>query len=150
MTSRYVDLLTAFAGEIGLPSTEQFLKTKELIVDGITISLFHEGDDRTGDVVLFAALSEISAERTAEILQVAMEANYLWAATGGATLGVSGSTLAMSLRVPLILLDAHALANVVGGFMQTATFWRRYANGELDRVEPPTGLEQRLAFSHRP
>ncbi|OZI43405.1 CesT family type III secretion system chaperone [Bordetella genomosp. 4] len=150
MASRYVDVLTAFAGEIGLPSTEQFLKTKELIVDGITISLFYEGDDRAGDVVMFSALGEISAERTTEILQVAMEANYLWAATGGATLGISSNTLAMSLRVPLILLDAHSLANVVGGFTQTAMFWRRYVNGELDRAGPSTGLEQRLAFSHKP
>lgn len=150
MSSRYVDLLTAFAGEIGLPSIEQFLRTKELIVDGITISLFYEEDGRTGDVVLFSALSEIPADRTAEILQVAMEANYLWAATGGATLGVSGDTLAMSLRVSLVMLDAHSLANLVSAFTQTATFWQRYTKGELDRVAHSGDLEQRLAFSHRP
>ncbi|CAM3931709.1 Tir chaperone family protein [Bordetella tumbae] len=150
MSSRYVALLTAFAGEIGLPSIEQFLKTKELINDGITISLFYEGDDQAGDVVLFSALGEILAERTAEILQVAMEANYLWAATGGATLGVSGNTLAMSLRIPLVLLDAHSLANVAGAFTQTATFWRRYTNGALERVAHPGDLEQRLAFSNKP
>lgn len=150
MSTRYLDLLTEFASEVGLPASEQFLKTKELIVDGINISLLYEDDDQSGDIVLFTALAEMQAERTAEILQIAMEANYLWAATGGATLGVSGSTLAMSLRIPLALLDASSLGHVVSGFTETATFWRRYANGELDRTDTPEDREQRLALFNKP
>lgn len=150
MSARYLELLAAFANEIGLPKPESLLETKELIVDEITISLLYEGDDQMGDVILFSALGDISAERTSEILHVAMEANYLWAATGGATLGMSGRVLAMALRVPLILLDATSLANAVSAFTETATFWRRYTNGELERLNQPGDLEQQLALSNKP
>lgn len=134
MSTHFLDLLTGFAGEIGLASVDQLLKTKEITIEDITISLLYEGDDQTGDVVLFSALGDIAPARTAEVLQFAMEANYLWAATGGATLGLSGNTMAMSLRVPLSLLNPRALASVISAFTQNASFWHLYTTGQLERA----------------
>lgn len=143
MSTPFLALLTGFADEIGLLPSDQLLQAKEITIEGVTVSFLYEGDDQTGDVVLFSALGEITAARKPEVLQCAMEANYLWAATGGATLGMSGNTLAMSLRLPLALLNPGALASVVESFTQNASFWQRYTTGQLERVNPadkPNGV----------
>jgi len=137
MSQAYKNLLTAFANEVGLNPVERFLETEELVIDDITVSLYFEGDDEVGEVVFFSLLGIPAEDRMAEVVRVALEANYLWAGTGGATLGISPDTshVVIAARLPLDTLSAPALASLLDSFVDTASFWRRYVSGELKQAD---------------
>jgi hypothetical protein len=147
MSADFLALLTAFASEIGLTSNEAFLHSKEITVKGVTVSFLYQGNDRVGDVILYSALGDIAEARQAIVLRNAMQANYLGVATGGATLGLGGDTLALSLRIPLALLTtAQILCAVVKNFVDIASVWQNYANGSFE-FEKNDATDTALAFS---
>ena len=149
MSQAYKNLLSEFANEIGLQPLEQFLETEEVVIDDITVSLYFEGDEDLGDVVFFSLLGKPSGERQPAVTRVLLEANYLWAGTGGATLGMSpeDGTVIMAARLPLDTLNGAALASILDAFVDSASYWRRYVSGELNPGEPvPNALEMNFAI----
>ena len=149
MSQAYRNLLTEFANEIGLQPLDQFLETEEVVIDDVTVSLFFEGDEELGDVVFFSLLGKPSAERLPAVTRVLLEANYLWAGTGGATLGMSpdDGTVIIAARLPLDTLNGAALASLLDSFVDSASFWRRYVAGEITPGEQvPNALEMNFAI----
>lgn len=133
MSHAYRQLLTDFAHAVGLEPVDHFLDSEEVVIDDVTISLYFEGDEALGDVVFFALLGAPGDARLNDVALVLLEANYLWAGTGGATLGLNAQTgqVALSGRMPLDTLDGDALASLLAAFADSASFWGRFVRGEL-------------------
>lgn len=149
MSQAYRNLLTEFAREVGLQPIEQFLETEEIVIDDLTVSLYFEGDEELGEVVFFSLLGEPSSERMSSVTRVLLEANYLWAGTGGATLGIrpDNGAVCIAARFPLDTLNGRALASLLESFVDSASFWRRYVAGEIGSGKPsPNGFEMNFAI----
>lgn len=130
MSEIYFNLLHELAIFLGL-SPEELRGTEELVIDDLPVGLTFSGDDEIADLVFFADLGKPAPDRDASVHRVLLEANGLWAGTGGATLGLhSGSgNLLICARVPLEGTTAPGLAEVLDVFVDTAHFWQLYISG---------------------
>lgn len=134
MTDTYNDLLRDFANHVGV-DPEVFGKTQEIVVDGIAVGLDFEGTDDFADVLYFCNVGAPSDARQAEVYKVLLQANNLWAGTGGATIGVQQDTgnVVIAGRMDLEGLSPEGLAALVDAFVDTASFWKKFIADELPR-----------------
>ncbi|MBY4599475.1 CesT family type III secretion system chaperone [bacterium BD-1] len=142
MNPAYPALLSAFADAVGLPDAGAFLKTEEVVVDDITVSIYYEGDESIGEVVCFSMLGKPDAADLPKVSQVLLEANYLWAGTGGATLGMSpeDQKIMCAVRLQIDGLTGESLASTIDAFVDTASFWKRWIAGEVES-KPAPGMQ---------
>lgn len=142
MNPAYPALLSAFANAVGLPDAEAFVRTEEVVVDDITVSLYYEGDENIGEVVCFSLLGKPDAANLAKVSQVLLEANYLWAGTGGATLGMSpeDQKVMCAVRLQIDGLTGESLASTIDAFVDTASFWKRWIAGEIE-IKHASGMQ---------
>lgn len=133
MNPAYTELLSDFARHAGLHEIDLFLQTEEIVVDDITVSMYYEGDETLGEIVLFSHLGKIQSNDE-QVLQVLMQANYLWAGTGGASLSLNpvDQQIACAVRLPVDTLHGEALASIIDSFVDTASFWKRWLAGEMN------------------
>jgi hypothetical protein len=137
--SRYQQLLENYARGVGLEPIDAFLTSQEIVIGGVTVGLTLEGDPNRGDVVFFSNLGQPAAKTDRNKLNILMlQANALWAGTGGCTLGLQADTGAVLLsgRAPLALCDATALASALDAFADVAALWRNVVSGQT-RPEIP-------------
>lgn len=109
-----------------------------LDVDGQTVILQLAGG-RDGDILLMRAdLGEISPDRRDALAAAALEANWLYQGTGGATLAVNPGDGHLHLHRYdwLDRLDADKALEVLSRFAETAVAWRRIA-AEIPVKAPP-------------
>lgn len=123
----YTDLIEAFAAEIGLDA-QPLLKTQEVVIDGLAIGLAYEGNDDFADFVYFVDLGAAPEHRQHEVHERLLQANCLWAGTGGATLGLQPDTghVILASRLELEGMTAESLAALLDVFVDTAAFWKSY------------------------
>jgi len=137
--SRYQQLLANYARGVGLEPLDAFMTSQEIVIGGVTVGLMLDGDENGGDVVFFSNLGRPAPDAGGEKLHVLMlQANALWAGTGGCTLGLQPDTGAVLLsgRAPLALCDAAALASALDAFADVAVLWRNVVTGKT-RAELP-------------
>jgi hypothetical protein len=137
--SRYQQLLENYARGVGLEPVDAFLASQEIVIGGVTVGLTLDGDENNGDVVFFSNLGQPAPDAAGTNLNVMMlQANALWAGTGGCTLGLQPDTGAVLLsgRAPLALCDAAALASALDAFADLAVLWRNVVSGKT-RPELP-------------
>lgn len=116
-------LLTEFAASKSIPA-DVLLKTQEISVNDVPVSLVFEGIGEFGDLVFYTPLGQVPEERAAQAHRSMLEANHLWAATGGATLGLlADGTATLCYRAPISLLNAEALADTLALFVGQAESW---------------------------
>jgi hypothetical protein len=130
--SRYQQLLEDYALLVNLEPAADLVLNQELSVAGLSIGLTAEGDEDKGNIVLFTSLGQANARvQQNQLMRLMLEANALWAGTGGCTLGVQSGTGAVLLciRAPLALCDAGALAGMVDAFADVALLWREIVQG---------------------
>ena len=131
MIDRYDQLLRAFAAHLGIDE-DTFADTQEVVIDGLAVGLDLEGTEDFADVVYFCTLGAPARARVAEVYKTALQANYLWAGTGGATISLQPETdrFLIAGRVDLDGLEAAGLAALLDAFVDTAGFWKKYIAGE--------------------
>lgn len=137
--SRYQKLLENYARGVGLEPVDAFLASQEIVIGGVTVGLTLEGDENSGDVVFFSNLGQPASEvDKADLHLMMLQANALWAGTGGCTLGLQPDTGAVLLagRAPLTVCDAAALASALDAFADVAVLWRNVVAGRI-RPELP-------------
>lgn len=125
MFTKYEELIRGLALLFGL-EPEELLKVEEIAVHGLSIGLQFEGDADAGDVVFYAPLGEPAPEHASALYPQLLQANHLWAGTGGATLSVhpaSGEVILMG-RLPLERLQAEHFVQVLDVFTDAAVYWR--------------------------
>lgn len=131
--TRYSALLEDYARHTELP-VDEFLAKQELMYSDIAVGLAPEGDEDTGDIAFFTSLGQPGAEvdRT-QLMQLMLEANGLWAGTGGCTLGLQTGTGAVLLcaRLPLELTDAPSLSTALQALTTVAMMWREVVRGKV-------------------
>lgn len=134
----YEDLLSAFAARVGL-DPRAFLKTQELVIEGLHIGLTYAGQGGAGDLLYFANLGAPAAGREAVVYKALLQANHMWAGTGGATLGVQMDTgnVVLAGQLDFRELGPEGLAGLLDAFAETAIFWRRFVAGEAELDPPP-------------
>ncbi|MBQ6102316.1 MAG: type III secretion system chaperone [Kiritimatiellae bacterium] len=105
-------------------------------IDGAPVVLQDAGDL----LLLRADLGAIPAEGREAVLSAAMEANWLYQGTGGATLALdpAGGGLGLQKYTWLDRLDADAAFETLERFAATAAFWRKTLS---DFVAPPASAE---------
>ena len=127
--SRYEHLLRNYAAILGVEPVHLLLATQEIVIQGITVSLMLDGDENIGDVVF---CTNLGVPARSESLHVVMlQANALWAGTGGCTLGLQHGTGSVLLagRTPLPLCHAKGFADMIGAFVDIALRWKPLIGG---------------------
>ena len=91
--------------------------------DGIPVVLQRAGEDL---VLVHADLGEIAPENRDRVLAAAMEANFLYQGTGGATLAVDSRNGHLHLQKYSWLdrLDAEKALKFLSGFADTVNAWK--------------------------
>ena len=110
-------------------------------IDGIPVVLHAAGDDL---VLVHADLGEIAPENRDRVLAAAMEANFLYQGTGGATLAVDPGSGRLHIQKYnwLERLDAEkALANLTR-FADTVKAWKGIAAETAADAAPADSVEQ--------
>ncbi|CAM3963532.1 type III secretion system chaperone [Bordetella muralis] len=127
--SRYEHLLSNYAAILGLEPVQLLLAAQEIVVNGITVSLMPEGDEDIGDIVFCTNLGVPACSESLHVLM--LQANALWAGTGGCTLGLQHGTGSVLLagRTPLPLCHAKGFADMIGAFVDIALRWKSLIEG---------------------
>lgn len=138
--SRYEQLLRNYATILDLEPVSLLLATQEIVVNDVTVSLMLDGDANTGDVVFCTNLG-IPAH-PAQVHTLMLQANALWAGTGGCTLGLQHGTGAVLLagRTPLPLCHARLLADMLSAFADISRRWKAV-------IVETTPLERRVPLA---
>ena len=106
-------------------------------VDGIPVIL-HAADDDL--LLIHADLGEIAPENRDRVFAAAMEANFLYQGTGGATLAVDSRDGHLHLQKYnwLERLDAEKAVTDIARFADTVATWKKLvADSALAAPEPP-------------
>ena len=95
-------------------------------IDGNTVILHSAGDDL---ILIHADLGDIAPESRDRVLAVAMEANFLYQGTGGATLAVNPADAHLHLQKYnwLERMDADKMLETLSRFAETVSTWKRIA-----------------------
>jgi Tir chaperone protein (CesT) family len=124
LPASFTALLQDFAQANGLPA-EALLLNPQVVVDGLPVGLLYEGINDFGDIVFYAEVGPIPQERAGQAYRLMLEGNHLWAATGGATLGLlEDGTATLCHRTQLAQITADALADTLELFAAQARNWQ--------------------------
>lgn len=147
MSARFTNLLTRFAQHLNLPP-ESLLQTGEIVIDKTTVTLFYEGDEERGDIVFYSILGMPSSHAVPFIYRTLLEANMLWAGTGGGTLGLLPQTGAITLcgRINIEEITSDSLTVLLENFVDTAEFWSHY----IENANPEVGALNVTTTAHQP
>lgn len=138
MSQAYQTLLTELAIEIGL-DPEALAATEEIIIDELPIGLQLEGEGNEAEVWLCSLLAAPSADRWEEVARTLLQANHLWTATGGATLGMLPADNTVSLNVRRLLrdLDCEKLAVLLAKTADIGLAWQDFITSGIAASDLP-------------
>lgn len=143
------DLLKDLGKSVGLPdlkpSNDGLCSLR--FDDRVTIDL--EANEETGALIFSSIVGTLMPYQTEKFYPELLEANLLWAGTGGATLGVDPATLSvfMCYQEKMEGMEFLRFQELLKGFSDTALFWNnRLAGNEADGKTPP-GSENSPAAS---
>lgn len=126
MIEAYDDLLKSFAQLHDLP-LEALQATGEVVFGETAVSLVYEGDESGGEILLLGEIGLPPAGSEAKAYQALLQANNLWAGTGGATLALDAEGLALACaKIPLLGVDAALLTDSISDFAETVDYWRAF------------------------
>jgi hypothetical protein len=111
--------------------------------DRVTIDL--ECNEETGALIFSSIVGTLLPYQTEKLYPELLEANLLWAGTGGATLGVDPATLSvfMCYQEKVEGMEFLRFQELLKGFSDVALFWnKRLQEGEASQ---PTEKESRPA-----
>ena len=110
-----------------------------LEIDGEAVILQQANDDL---VLVHADLGEIPPDRRDEFASAALEANFLYTGTGGATLAVNPANAHLHLQKYNWLgrLDVEKAIDMLSRFAETAAAWRRIASDAAAAPEHSAAL----------
>ena len=122
--NHFHELLNEYAEDGGLDAA-RLVATSDVVIDGVTISLMPDGDPDVGDVIFYAELAPRPESVHPVTLRAVLEANMLWAGTGGCTLGLhpEAECITVCLRIALRDLDASTLAAMLEHFAEIVKTW---------------------------
>ena len=133
------ELIDGLGKNLGIELTDEGGATA-IEIDGVPVLLHAAGDDL---LLLHADLGEIAPENRDRVLAAAMEANFLYQGTGGATLAVDplGGHLHLQKYNWLDRLDVEKAVTGLTRFADMVKLWKGLV-AESRAVMPPTAGDQ--------
>jgi hypothetical protein len=125
------ELLKDLGKSVGLPdlkpSNEGLCSLR--FDDRVTIDL--EANEETGALIFSSIVGTLLPYQTEKFYPELLEANLLWAGTGGATLGVDPATLSvfMCYQEKMEGMEFLRFQELLKGFSDTALFWNQRLAG---------------------
>lgn len=97
-------------------------------VNGVTIYVEGRDEVYSDEVLVYTDLGEIPQESAANIHRNLLEANLMWAGTGGATIGLHPDTghAILAYQTPMAGLNGEGLAVALTQFSNVATYWQTF------------------------
>jgi hypothetical protein len=138
---QFQNLLKELGASVGLPD----LKPSDdglcslRFDDRVTIDL--ECNDETGAIIFSSIVATLLPYQTEKLYPELLEANLLWAGTGGGTLGVDPATLSVFIcyQEKIIGMEFLRFQELLKGFSDVALFWnKRLQEGENSASSPIT------------
>ncbi|WP_142849300.1 CesT family type III secretion system chaperone [Telmatospirillum sp. J64-1] len=128
MSERYKALIEALCVQMNIGNAAGVYESGILDVEGQNIFLELSEADGTEEVLVYSDLGAIPQEKAGEIHRNLLEANLLWAGTGGGTLGLHPDTgsAVLAYRLPVEGVTGEALAAVISQFARVSQFWRDF------------------------
>ena len=125
----FTQLLTALSEKLGLELVDEGGATA-LEIDGITVVLQDADEDL---VLIHADLGEIPVDRRESLTRAALEANYLYQGTGGATLSINLTNGHLHLQRYnwLARIETEKAVDVLERFAETAVQWQSVLSAPL-------------------
>lgn len=129
MSSPYLFLLEALRSQCNLPPFPEPLPSNELTLElenGLSISI--DFKEETALILLFAELGTYLPEEEQQVLSSIAQANFLWAATAGATLSARPDiqTVYLAQQFPVSILDRESFIELVEAFIKTGSQWQSF------------------------
>ena len=134
------ELIEGLVKSLGVELTDEGGATA-VEVDGVPVVLQRANDDL---LLVHADLGEIPPENRDRVLAAAMEANFLYQGTGGATLAVDSRNGHLHLQKYnwLDRLDAEKAMSGLTRFADTVKAWKGVASAQRAETPPAVGSMQ--------
>lgn len=131
MNEAYTALLEDTCRHLGVAEPAPVIDSGMLNIDGVDVYFDLRDVPLAPNVVIYAQLGAVPPEAPAEVLRNLLEANLLWAGTGGATIGLHPDThmAVLAYSMPFEGLTGESLAVALPQFATIAAFWRRFLDG---------------------
>lgn len=150
-SENYRNLIKELANVLGIPEMQAdeegycFLKVDEKLM----LTIFY--DENANLLTLYSDIGTYNEDNEKMIFQRLLEANYLWAGTSGATLGINSKnkTIIMAYRETLENLSFQRFFNIIETFLNTAEMLsdkileagqQPNAGGDTINTQPVTGI----------
>lgn len=106
--------------------------------DNIVVNMEYDGE--LDLLTLYCRLGTVAADRVGTVYPLLLEANVLWAGTGGATLGVipDDRSVVLAYQEKAAAIDGQRFEGLLSGLVDAAEFWMKLIeDGSRDApVEP--------------
>ena len=125
MNEQYTTLMKDLAAVFNVPS-DFFLDSPCVIGnERLNIVMDYNTASTHDDLCLYSTLGTMTDAHELALCRLLLDANYLWDATEGGTLGVDSHTgnIILAYRLPLDMLDGATLAELLEAFEETALAW---------------------------
>ena len=125
MNEQYIALMKDLAAHLGVAG-DFFLDSPCTIVgERLKITMEYDTSSTHDDLRLYSSLGTLDERRELALCRLLLDANYLWDATEGGTIGVDSLTgdIILAYRLPLDMLDGATLAELLESFEDTALTW---------------------------
>lgn len=135
-------LLGDLCTQMNIDDAATVIASRTIVVDEFSICIEGRDEIYSEDVLVYTDLGEVPGGNAAEILRNLLEANLMWAGTGGATIGLHPDTshAILAYRTPLEGLNGEMFAAAVSQFATVAAYWRKFIaeEGRVEGAELPS------------
>lgn len=125
MNEQYMALMKDLAAHLG--AADDFFLDSPCTIgnDRLKITLEYDASSTHDDLCLHSSIGSMSGTHELALCRLLLDANYLWDATEGGTIGVDSHTgdIILAYKLPLDLLDGGTLAELLEAFEETALVW---------------------------
>ena len=133
MSTSYLSLLEALRSSCNLPHFPDPLPSTQLdleLENGLTITL--DWNEKTNFVEFFCQLGTYLKKEELEVFKKIAQANFLWTATGGATLSARPEvqTIYLAYQAPVASLQGKEFVRMVEKFVTVAQEWQKTLSGK--------------------
>ncbi|HLO75809.1 MAG TPA: CesT family type III secretion system chaperone [Magnetospirillum sp.] len=136
-------LLEDLCRQMNIDDAATVIASRILVVDELSICIEGRDEIYSEDVLVYTDLGEVAGGNAAEIIRNLLEANLIWAGTGGATIGLHPDTshAILAYRTPMEGLNGEMLAAAISQFATVAAYWRNFIaeEGRVEGAEVPPG-----------
>jgi hypothetical protein len=122
----FIDLMNALASVSGLDKIALAPNGVGALLFDQTLQIDFEYQESSGDLMLACVIGEYLPDCEAGVMKALAEANFVWAGTGGATLGANTDAkyILLAYRENTEHMDWPRFSRLLEGFLATAEQWR--------------------------